>query len=92
VIYDFVSDRDDITTTGSITNHAAYHCVDLAVLYSPGCHLRFIRDEHLVARIQNLLDRPYSESLGFPAPPFNLLVGAKLDFGSDDAAQPDTFR
>ncbi|HLW72311.1 MAG TPA: TonB-dependent receptor [Candidatus Binataceae bacterium] len=92
VIYNFVGDRNDFNNTGSIVNHAAYHLVDLAFSYSPGWHSRFIRDEQLVARIQNLLDRQYSQALGFPAPPLNFLAGVKLDFGAVNAAHPDAFR
>ncbi|MGH7837960.1 MAG: TonB-dependent receptor, partial [Candidatus Binataceae bacterium] len=92
VIYNFVGDRVDITTTGSIANHAAYHRVDAAFSYSPGWHSRLVRDEQLVARIQNLLDRQYSEAFGFPAPPLNLLIGVKLDFGPLEEAHPGALR
>lgn len=78
--YSFVGDRDDFTTTGSIANHAAYHRVDATFAYSPGIPWHFIRNEELLARIQNLLDRHYSEAYGFPAPPVNFLAGVKLDF------------
>jgi hypothetical protein len=33
-----------------------------------------------VAKIQNLLDRHYSEAFGFPAPPVNFVAGVKVDF------------
>jgi hypothetical protein len=39
-----------------------------------------VRDEEILARIQNVLDRHYSEAFGFPAPPINFLAGVKLDF------------
>jgi vitamin B12 transporter len=80
LVYSFVGDRDDITTTGSIANHAAYNRVDAALSYSPGWRSNLIRDEQFVARIQNLLDRHYAESFGFRAPPVNFLAGIKLDF------------
>jgi len=78
--YTFVGDRDDITTAGSVANHTAYNRFDLAVSYSPGFAWRGIRNEHLLARVQNLLDRHYSEAFGFPAPPVNFLAGVKIDF------------
>jgi len=34
----------------------------------------------LVAKIQNLLDRHYSEAFSFPAPPVNFVAGVKLEF------------
>lgn len=80
LLYSFIGDRDDITSTGSIANHAAYHRVDVAFSYSPGWRSKLIRDEQVVARVQNVLDRRYSESFGFPAPPVNFLAGIKLDF------------
>jgi hypothetical protein len=33
-----------------------------------------------VSKIQNLLDRHYSEAFGFPAPPVNFVAGVKLEF------------
>ena len=39
-----------------------------------------MRDESVIARVQNMLDRNYSESLWFPSPPVNFLAGLKLDF------------
>jgi outer membrane receptor protein involved in Fe transport len=78
--YTFVGDRDDITTTGAIANHVAYNRVDLALSYSPGMRLGPIRDERIVAKVENLLDRHYSEAFGFPAPPVNFVAGVKLTF------------
>jgi vitamin B12 transporter len=78
--YSFVGDRDDLATTGSVVNHQAYQRVDAAFSYAPGIPWRFIRDEEFLVRIQNLLDRRYSEAFGFPAPPVNFLAGVKLDF------------
>jgi len=80
LIYSFVGDRDDITTTGTIANHDAYHRFDLAFTYSSGMKWRDVRDIALVAKIQNLLDRHYSEGFGFPAPPVNFVAGVKLEF------------
>ena len=79
-IYSFVGDRDDITTTGGIANHAAYHRLDAAFSYSPGIRWSVIRDEEFRVRVQNLLDRHYAEDFGFPAPSINFVAGVKLDF------------
>ena len=78
--YTFVGDRDDITTAGGITSHDAYHRLDLAATYSPGIRWRFLRDESVIARVQNVLDRNYSETFGFRSPPVNFVAGVKLDF------------
>ena len=80
LIYTFVGDRDDVTPVGTIANHAAYHRFDLALSYASGLRYGYLRNLELLARIQNLLDRHYSEALGFPAPPINVVAGVKLDF------------
>lgn len=78
--YTFVGDRDDITTVGTIANHVAYNRVDLALSYSPGMRLGWISDERMIAKVENVLDRHYAETFGFPAPPVNFVAGVKLDF------------
>ncbi|MEA2649026.1 MAG: hypothetical protein QOG61_1461 [Candidatus Binataceae bacterium] len=78
--YTFVGDRDDITTSSGITSHDAYHRFDLAASYAAGIRWGWLRDESVVARVQNVLDRNYAESFGFRAPPVNFLAGVKLDF------------
>ena len=78
--YTFVGDRDDITTSGGITSHDAYHRVDIAASYAAGVRWGWLRDESVVARVQNVLDRNYSETFGFRSPPVNFLAGVKLDF------------
>jgi len=80
LIYVFVGDRDDITPAGTIANHDAYHRFDLAFSYSPGLKWRELRNIEMVAKIQNVLDRHYSEAFGFPAPPVNFVAGLKLEF------------
>jgi vitamin B12 transporter len=80
LIYVFVGDRDDITSTATIANHDAYHRFDLAFSYSPGMRWRNMHDVRLVAKIQNLLDRHYSEAFSFPAPPVNFVAGLRLEF------------
>jgi vitamin B12 transporter len=78
--YTFVGDRDDITTSGGITSHDAYHRFDIAASYAAGVRWGWLRDESVVARVQNVLDRNYSETFGFRSPPVNFLAGVKLDF------------
>jgi len=78
--YTFVGDRDDITTIGTIANHDAYNRFDLATTYSPGIRWGIVRDESVIARIQNMLDRRYAEAFGFPAPTVNFVAGLKVDF------------
>jgi outer membrane receptor protein involved in Fe transport len=78
--YTFVGDRDDITATGGIRSHDAYHRFDLAATYSPGIRWGVVRNESVIARVQNVLDRNYSETFGFRSPPVNLMAGVKFDF------------
>jgi vitamin B12 transporter len=79
--YYFVGDRDDLNpVTSMIQNHDAYNRFDLTVSYAAGVRWRRVRDEEFFARVQNLLDRHYTEVLGFPAPPVNFVAGVKVDF------------
>jgi outer membrane receptor protein involved in Fe transport len=78
--YTFVGDRDDITAAGGIRSHDAYHRFDLAATYSPGIRWGVVRNESVIARVQNVLDRNYSETFGFRSPPVNLMAGVKFDF------------
>jgi vitamin B12 transporter len=78
--YTFVGDRDDITTAGGITSHDAYHLVDLSATYSAGIRWWAVRDEAMVARVQNLFDRNYSDSFGFRSPPVSFMAGLKVYF------------
>jgi vitamin B12 transporter len=80
VNYIFVGDRDDITVQGAIANHAAYNLVNAVVSYSVGIPMRFVHNEEVFARVNNLMDRNYSEAFGFKAPTINVLAGVKLDF------------
>jgi hypothetical protein len=57
LIYVFVGDRDDITSTGTIANHDAYNRFDLAFTYSPGLRWHELHDLAVVAKIQNALVR-----------------------------------
>ena len=78
--YTFVGDRDDITTAGGITSHDAYDLLDFSAAYSAGIQWGLVRDESVIARVQNVLDRNYSQDFGFRSPPVNFLAGLKLDF------------
>jgi vitamin B12 transporter len=80
VAYTFVGDRADITPAGGITSHDAYDLVDFSAAYSAGMSWGLVRDESVIARVQNVLDRNYSEAFGFRAPPVNFLAGLKFDF------------
>ena len=80
VNYIFVGDRDDITVESTIANHDAYNLVNAVVSYSLGIPLRFVHNEEAFARVNNLMDRAYSQAFGFKAPTINVLAGVKLDF------------
>jgi vitamin B12 transporter len=80
VNYIFVGDRDDITIESTVANHSAYSLVNAVVSYAAGIPLRHIHDEEVFARVNNLMDRNYSEAFGFKAPTINVLAGVKLDF------------
>ena len=45
-----------------------------------GMKWREMRNIEIVTKIQNVLDRHYSEAFGFPAPPVNFVAGVKLEF------------
>jgi vitamin B12 transporter len=78
--YTFVGDRDDITSAGGITSHDAYNLFNFSATYSAGMRWGVVRDEAMIARVENLFDRNYSESFGFRAPPVNFMAGLKLYF------------
>ncbi len=71
----FVGRREDIDpSTFARADNASFVAMDLAVQHR--------LTERLIpyARIENLLDREYSEVLGFPAPRLTLIGGLALDF------------
>ncbi|MGC1189342.1 MAG: TonB-dependent receptor [Candidatus Binatus sp.] len=80
VNYIFIGDRDDITVESTVANHAAYNLVNAVVSYAMGLPLGHIHNEEVFARVNNLMDRNYSEAFGFKAPTINVLAGIKLDF------------
>jgi len=68
--YTFVGDRDDVTTvrddretTTRITSSISPR------FYSPGIAGGTCANESVIARVQNLFDRKYSETFGFRSPP-----------------------
>jgi outer membrane receptor protein involved in Fe transport len=78
--YVFVGDRDDLTTESTIANHDAYNLVNAVVSYELGIPLNHVHNEEIFARVNNLMDRAYSQAFGFKAPTINVLAGVKLDF------------
>ncbi len=80
VNYIFVGDRDDITIQSTVANHSAYNLVNAVVSYAIGIPLRQVRNEEVFARVNNLMDRDYSQAFGFKAPTINVLAGLQLDF------------
>jgi hypothetical protein len=47
---------------------------------STGMSWRELRDVSFVTKIENVLDRHYSEAFSFPARPVNFVAGVKLAF------------
>ncbi len=82
VNYIFIGDRDDLTVSGvpPIANHSAYSLVNAVVSYELGIPLSHVQNEEVFARVNNLMDRNYSQAFGFKAPTINVLAGVKLDF------------
>lgn len=80
VNYIFIGDRDDLTVESTIANHSAYSLVNAVVSYAVGVPLSHVHNEEVFARVNNLMDRNYSEAFGFKAPTINVLAGIKLDF------------
>ncbi len=78
----FIGERHDLDplTFTEVDDQPAYTRVDLALRYDmplPGYEAYRVG---AFARIQNLFDRMYQEVRGFPAPPINLLAGARVTF------------
>ncbi|MGA7871449.1 MAG: TonB-dependent receptor [Candidatus Binatus sp.] len=80
VNYIFIGDRDDITVESTVANHSAYSLVNAVVSYAMGIPLKHVRNEEIFTRVNNFMDRDYSEAFGFKAPTINVLAGVKLDF------------
>ncbi len=80
VNYLFMGDRDDITIESTIANHSSYSLVNAVVSYELGIPFHHVQNEEVFARVNNLIDRNYSQAFGFKAPTINVLAGVKLDF------------
>jgi vitamin B12 transporter len=78
--YIFIGDRDDITVEDTIANHSAYSLVNAVVSYALGIPYKHVSNEEAFARVNNLMDRAYSQAFGFKAPTINLVAGIQLDF------------
>ena len=57
-----------------MANHDANHRVDLALNYSTRMNWRALQYFAWVAKVQNLLDRCYSEASGFAVPQVNFIA------------------
>ena len=81
LFYQFVGDREDLDTQAPFTehNHSNYQLFNLTLSYKLGGIVPHLYDEEVFARIQNLFDRDYSQSFGFPAPPINFEAGIKVE-------------
>lgn len=78
----FVGPRADSDFTGlGLTRSPGYARVDLAASYRLPLTWRIVKGVELFGRIQNLLDRRYEETLGYPASSFTLLAGLRGTFG-----------
>jgi vitamin B12 transporter len=83
LFYQFVGDREDIQTQapGGLENHAGYDVFNLTLAYGFGQNvLPILYSKEAFVRIQNLFDKTYSQSFGFPAPPINFEAGLKVGF------------
>ncbi|HYA34413.1 MAG TPA: TonB-dependent receptor [Candidatus Binataceae bacterium] len=78
--YNFVGDRDDITTQFTVGNNVAYHLFNAAVSYEGRMPWYAISDEEVFARVSNLFDRNYSQTLGYPSPRVNFVAGVQVSF------------
>jgi vitamin B12 transporter len=81
LFYQFVGDREDVQTQSpfGIQNHSNYQFFNLTLSYRLGEGVcSHLREEETFVRIQNLFNRNYSQSFGFPAPPINFEAGIKL--------------
>jgi vitamin B12 transporter len=81
LFYQFVGDRQDIDTQSPFLdhNHSNYQLFNLTMSYKLGRgYVPYMREEEAFVRIQNLLDRNYSQAFGFPSPPINFEAGIKL--------------
>jgi len=81
LFYQFIGDREDLDTQPPFGehNHSNYQLFNLTLSYKLGKgFVPHLSEEEAFARIQNLFDRNYSQSFGFPAPPINFEAGIKI--------------
>jgi vitamin B12 transporter len=57
-----------------------YHRIDVGGTYLVWGRYGIVERVELIARFNNVTDERYTEVLGFPAPPFNALVGVRVAF------------
>jgi len=68
------------SATGTRSFNRGYYRIDLGGSYQIWGRLGIMERAELIARFNNVTDERYSEVLGFPAPPFNAMVGVRLTF------------
>jgi vitamin B12 transporter len=76
-----VGDRDDFDPEAffAVTENPAYQRADLAASYGWPVSFGGVNRLSVFARVENLLDRDYDETLGFPARPVNVLAGLRME-------------
>lgn len=72
------SDQIDAPLNGTATRRPGYARVDVYARYRWVVQGAEVREIALTGKIQNLLNREYQERIEFPAPGFNLFLGAEL--------------
>ena len=81
LFYQFIGDFNDFQTQSpfGIENHGGYHLFNLTVSYKlGGGYVPHITDEEAFVRVQNLFNRHYTQTFGFPAPTTNFETGLKI--------------
>jgi vitamin B12 transporter len=81
LFYQFIGDFNDFQTQPpyGVENHGSYDFFNLTVSYKlGGGYVPHITDEEAFVRVQNLFNRHYSQTLGFPAPTTNFEAGLKI--------------
>ena len=74
LFYQFIGDFNDFQSQPpyGVENHGSYDFFNLTVSYKlGGGYVPHITDEEAFVRVQNLFNRHYSQTLGFPAPTTN---------------------
>ena len=77
--YQFVGDREDINGADGDENHGNYQLFNLTLSYKlADLMVPHLNHEEAFVRIQNLFDRHYSQTFGFPSPPVNFEAGIRV--------------